>query len=562
MFCFIFSNTTLTCFVVNLPLLAVHLGDGHLLEVMDARDEEGLFFDAADHVLEVLVQEVGQDIFLEVLVKIARLLDVDGQFRDDNGHEAVTEELAVVILRDGGEVLRGRLGLLAVKGGNDLFELGVLGDLLFSEHRHGRRNWNRHGSNDRLLAEVHIARLDVLEGVEEEVDALGVVVANLAIDAVLADANAGPFVVVVDGCENGQVVVVDSGFRALLDVVLDIDAVYGPSHVAEGLLDPARVVADAGECLEQLLVGPLRLTLEVAEVEVAGPAEQRELTLVVRVENLEARRLGNLVAGGTERVSERAAVRLEASHDLLEAVEVGHERRRDVVGAEGRVDQPAVVEGPDVVDEGPLKHLEVELRVLEDELVGVAGDELVGERRRREATLLAVDAAEALVEELPDGLLADPVVVVGVQGSVGGEAPVVAVEVCADEGTTEVLVRGDAPFFVIGEDKWAGASLGQLVRLGVAEAEEHVVMLAEDGPDGFFDGGAELGRFVGVHRVVRGGDDHVGPLVLENAAALAGEVVAYSLEARSRERADVGGDVRHGRERFESVRRWICTLEV
>ncbi len=270
------------------------------------------------------------------------------------------------------------------------------------------------------------------------------------------------------------------------------------------------------------------------------------------MEDLEPRRLRDLVAGGAERVSERFAVGLEVSHDLLEAVEVGHERGRDVVGPRGGVYEPAVVEGPDVVDERPLKHLEVELRVLKDELVCVAGAELVGKRRRREATLLAVDAAEALVEELPDGLLADPVAVVGIQGAVGGDAPVVAVEVCADECTTEVLVRGDAPL------DGAGASLGQLVRLGVAEAEEHVVMLAEDGPDGFFDGGAELEGLVCVDRVVGGGNDHVGPLVVQHAAVLGGEVVAYSLEARGPERADVGGDVRHGRERFESVRRWGC----
>lgn len=198
-----------------------------------------------------------------------------------------------------------------------------------------------------------------------------------------------------------------------------------------------------------------------------------------------------------------------------------------------------------MVDERPLEDLEVDLRMLEDELVRVADVELVGERRRGEVALLAVDAAEALVEELPDGLLADPVVVVGVQGSVGGETPVVAVEVRADQRATEVLVRGDAPF------NGTLASLGQLVRLGVAEAEERVVVLAEDGADGFLNSGAELGRLVGVDRVVRGGNDHVGPLVVEHAAALAGEVVAYRLEALGRERAQVGDDVRHGRERFE-----------
>ena len=202
-----------------------------------------------------------------------------------------------------------------------------------------------------------------------------------------------------------------------------------------------------------------------------------------------------------------------------------------------------------MVDKRPLEDLEVNLGVLEDELVGVADVELVGERRCREVTRLAVDAAEAVVEELPNGLVANPMIVVGVEGTVGREAPVVAVEVRADKRATEVLVRSDAPF-----DR-ASASLGQLVRLGVAEAEERAVVLAEDGADGFFDGGAELERLVGVDRVVRGGDDHVGPLVVEHTAVLGGKVVAYSLEALGRERVDVGGDVRHGRERFDVIRR-------
>ena len=411
------------------------------------------------------------------------------------------------------------------------------------------RHRHRRGYNRGLLAEVDVAGLDELEAVEEEVDALGMVVANLAIDAVLADANTSPLVVLVDRRDDRLIVVVDDGLGALLDVLLDVDPVDATRHVAEALLDPARVVADAGEGLEQLLVEAVRLTLEVAEVQVAGATEQRELTLVVRVKNLEAGRLGHLVASRAERVAESVAVGLEAAHDLLEAVEVGHEGRRDVVGADRHVDEPAVVEGADVVDERPLEDLEVNLGVLEDELVGVADVELVDERRRREVTRLAVDAAEAVVEELANGLVANPVVVVGVEGAVGSEAPVVAVEVRTDKRATEVLVRGDATL------DGASASLGELVRLGVAEAEERAVVLAEDGADGFFDGGAELERLVGVDRVVRGGDDHVGPLVVEHAAVLGSKVVAYSLEALGRERADVGGDVRHGRERFDGVRR-------
>ncbi len=202
---------------------------------MDARDEDGLFFYAADHVIEVLVQEVRQDILLEVLVKIARLLDVYGEFRDDDGHEAVAKELAVVVLRDGGEVLGGRLSLLAVEGGEDLVEFQVF----FGDHRYWcwdrgkHRDWNGHGSDDRLFAEVHVAGLDKLEAVEEEVDALGVVVANLAIEAVLADANTSALVVAVNSREDRLVVVVDDGVRVLPDVLGDVNLVDATCYCAE-----------------------------------------------------------------------------------------------------------------------------------------------------------------------------------------------------------------------------------------------------------------------------------------------------------------------------------------
>ncbi len=518
---------------------------------MDACDEEALFFEAHEHIVEVLVHEVTQDVLVEVLVELARLLEVQVELGDDDRHEAVAQELAKVVLRNVGEVLGARLDLLVLECGEYLFELLVFdrdSDRDRDRHR-DRRSYNRG-----LLAEVDVAGLDVLEAVEEEVDALGVVVANLAVDAVLADANTSPLVVLVDCGDDGLIVVVDNGVGALLDVLGDVDLVDATRHVAEALLDPARVVADAGEGLEKLLVEAVCLTLEVAEVQVAGATEQRELTLVVRVENLKARRLGHLVASRAERVAERTVSSPEAAHDLLEALEVGHEGRRDVVGADRHVDEPAVVEGADVVDERPLEDLEVDLGVLEDELVGVADVELVYERRRREMARLAVDAAETLVEQLANGLVADPVVLVGVEGTVCCEAPVVAVEVRTDERATEVLVSSDAPF-----DR-ASSSLGELVRLGVAEAEERAVVLAEDGADGFFDGGAELERLVGVDRVVRGGDDHVGPIVVEHTAVLGDKVVTYSLEALGRERVDVGGDVRHGRERFDVIRRRVCKV--
>lgn len=256
------------------------------------------------------------------------------------------------------------------------------------------------------------------------------------------------------------------------------------------------------------------------------------------MDNLEAGRLGVLVAGRDKYVAKCAVLGFEVAHNFLEVVEVCHERWVDPSFTMD-VDVATVVEGTDVGDERAVEDLEVDFGVLEDELVRAVDIELVGERGVGEVALLVVDAANALVEELPNRLLADPIVVVGIDGTVCGETPVVTVEISTNESATEVLVRCDAAL-----DR-AHTSLGQFVGLGVAEAEEGVVMLAKDCADGFFDGGTELGRFLGEDGVVRRRNDHVGPLVVKHTAVLVGKVVTYNLEALNRERADVGGNAGH-----------------
>lgn len=288
-----FQNLTLNLLYFGLVRL-VHLGDDLLLELVDAADEEVLLFETHEHLAEVLVQQFGHEILVEILVEEAGFLEVNVELGDENRLEAVAEETAVVVIRDAGEVLGARLDLLALQGGEDLFEVVVDG-----LHGHGHGDRHRHRpNNDRLciLVEVDVASLDELEAVEEEVDALGVVAVDLSVDAILADADSSALVVLVDGREDRLVVVVDDGVGALLHVLLYVDLVDAARHSAERLLDPARVVADAGKGREKLLVGSVRLTLEVAEVQVASAAEQRKLALVFRVENFEARRLGDLVA--------------------------------------------------------------------------------------------------------------------------------------------------------------------------------------------------------------------------------------------------------------------------
>ncbi len=83
MFGFIFTNTLPVFFSL------VHLLDDHLLELVDACDEEALFFEAHEHIVEVLVHEVAQDVLVEVLVELARLLEVQVELGDDDRHEAV-----------------------------------------------------------------------------------------------------------------------------------------------------------------------------------------------------------------------------------------------------------------------------------------------------------------------------------------------------------------------------------------------------------------------------------------------------------------------------------------
>ena len=391
-----------------------------------------------------------------------------------------------------------------------------------------------------LLVNGHIVGLDKLEAVEEKVDALGVVSANLAVHAILGDANTGPLVVLVERREDRLEVVVDEDVELLLDVLLDVDLVHRLRDRAQGLLDPARVVAKAGKGREELLVAALRLGLEVAEVHVASAAEQRQLALVVRVDDLVAGHLLGAILGQAEGKAEDVFLE-HRRHDLLVAGELAHERRRDVVGRGFDIDVVLVVEGPNVVDKGAIEHLKVELGVLEDELVGVAGVEHLGQGRHCEGCRRAVDLAQALVEELADGLAADPVVVVGVDGAVGSEPPVVAVEVRANQRTAKVLGGDDFAIEV------HLVTNGDLVGLGVAEAEERVVALAKDGTNGLLNGGAKLEGLVGVDGVVAGGDNDVRPVVVEHTAVLGGEVVADVLEVGEGQGVDVVDDVRHGR---------------
>ena len=274
---------------------------------------------------------------------------------------------------------------------------------------------------------------------------------------------------------------------------------------------------------------------------------------MVGLDDLEARRLRVGVALSTQRKA-GAARAVEVLAKVAEVVEDTRQRTRQTICVGLlHVAEPLVVEGADVVDVGTRDHLEMDLGVLEDELVGVILVQLAGERAVGEDGVHVVDLEEALVEEVADGALADPVVVVGVDGAVRREAPVVAVEVGADQGAREVLGRGNRAL------DWALVGRGEFLCLGETEALERVSALDENGTYRVGHGSAEVGR-LGLGDHVRS-NDHVAAAMVElkHTAVFADEVVLHVGEGGKGQGLDVGGEKRHFKLVFEN---WEVSREL
>ncbi len=339
-------------------------------------------------------------------------------------------------------------------------------------------------------------------------------------------------------------VVVDLEVVVTADVFGRVERVRLVGNLVEEALDSGGVVAHARKVAHEVPVKTLGLTLEVAEVEVASAAEQLDLVGVVGLDDLEAARLRVGIASRTQRkaVTLGLVVVLE---ELGHVVEGARQRARQAVRVgQLHIAEGLVVEGRDVVDVGALDHLEMDLGVLEDELVGVVLVQLAGERAVGEAGVHVVDLDQAFVEEVADGARADPVVVVGVDGTVRREAPVVAVEEGADKGARQILG---------GEDRAVDRELarGDLLRLGEAEALDDVRALGEDGPDGVKHGGAKVGGLGLVDHIRR--NDHVAVAELEHTTVLGEEVVLHVREGRKGQGLDVGGEERHFKWMFEKL---------
>ncbi len=419
------GHTNLT---VDLPLVVEreHVHDV-FLELGDPLGDVAVVLEAVGLVRRAHGQELGEDQLADLLGVADAELVVNGDLADDGLEALLAQGLGELVFRSGHDVVQ------AVDAVHLVLSLDGVGDLVELVLR-------RHDLRRLLLVfKGHVAGVDVAETVEEEVDALRVVAGQEREHCLRRHAGTGALVVNVECVDDRAEVVVDLEVVVPADVFGRVDHVRLVGNLVEHALDGGDVKAHAGEVAHEVPVETLGLALEVAEVKVARAAEQLHLVGVVGLDDLEAGRLRVGVDSRTQCVASTLGL-VEVLEELGHVLEVTRQRARQTVGVGPlHVAETLVVEGPDVVDVGPLDHLEVDLGVLEDELVGVILVQLAGERAVGEAGVHAVDLDEALVEELADGARADPVVVVGVDGAVRREAPVVTVEVGADKGAREIL---------------------------------------------------------------------------------------------------------------------------
>ena len=397
------------------------------LELGDPLGDVAVVLEAIRLVRRAHVEELGEDQLANLLWVADAELVVNGDLADDGLEALLAEGLGELVFRSVHDVVQAVDAVhlvLVVDGVGDLVELFL--------RRHDLRLCL-------LVLEGDIAGANVVQAVEKEVDALRVIAVQECEHRLRRNANTGALVVDVKSVDDRAQIVVD------LDVVVPADVLGGVEHVrlvgdlVEEAFDGCGVVAHAGKVAHEVPIEAFRFTLEVAEVEVARAPEQLHLVGVVGLDDLEARGLRASIALSTQRKA-GAARAVEVLAELAHVVEHTRQRARQTVGVGLlHVAEPLVVEGADVVDVGPLNHLEMDLGVLEHELVGVILVQLAGERAVGEDGVHVVDLEEALVEELADGALADPVVVVGVDGTVRRETPVVPVEVGTDKGAREVL---------------------------------------------------------------------------------------------------------------------------
>ena len=504
-----------------------------LLELGDPLGDVTMVLEAVCLVRRAHGEELGEDHLANLLGVTDTELAINGDLADDGLETLLAQGLLELFVRSRHDIIQAVCAVhlvLILDGMGDLVELVL--------RRHDLRLLL-------LVLKGHIASANVTETVEEKVDALRVIAGEERKHCVGRYADMGALIVDVECVDNRAEIIVDVEVVIPADVFGRVNSVRLVSDLLEEALDSGGVITHAGEVAHKVPVDALSLTLDVSEVKVAGAAEQLHLVGVVGLDDLEARRLRVDVANSTQRKA-GALGHVEVFEELAEVAEDTRKRARQAVRV-GLLDVTTslVVEGPDVIDIRAFNHLKVDLGVLKDELVSVIRVQLARERAVSEDGVHAVNLEEAFVEEVADGALADPIVVVCVDGAVRRQAPIIAVEVCANQSPREILGGGNGP-----DDRALGRNL---LRLGKAEALDVVRLFDKDGPDGVGHGSAEVGG-LGLGDHIRSNDHKAVAFVeLKHTAVLGEEVVLHVGEGLGRQGGDVGGEERHFKWMFEKL---------
>ena len=508
--------------------LAVRVRDRHLLnQLADHINEEGVILQAHRNVPVVHLVEAVEDLLRHIGVDRGVRLPRDSHLGEDDGHDVLTKVEHTLLVRETSEDANIRLVILVLLDcliRHRDFLLGQrLEDHLLLESREvlrgrlgcGRRTGSRRrGDSGSRLGKTNIVGLDEAETVQDEVHTLRVLDQQLLHHRINAHVDTSLQVLLVSGGDDWAEIEVDGSRVVLLHVLLDVETsdVLGDGESA--LVDPARIVPNARECLDELSVDALRLRLEIAQVQVARASDEFLHLNEVLGEQLVTIVLSLVVRVRGERETERLRVHfLDDSENLGEVVEDHNLRLRQTVSTLGvEIHVLSVVEGANVEEHRTLRHLEMNLRVLKNELVAVLRVQHLRQRRLREGSRHTVNLAEHLVEERANRFLADPEVVVRVDSSVGRQTPLAVVVVRSNERAAKVLSRHDASVDLRVFGHFDGARN--------AEAHDTIVRLGQDRANSVDDVES---------RILERRNDHIGRLVLEHTAVLRLEVLLHFL---------------------------------
>ena len=504
--------------------LAVRVRDRHLLNQLAHHiNEESVILQAHRNVPVIHLVEAVEDLLRHIGVDRGVRLPRDSHLGEDDGHDVLAKVEHTLLVRETSEDVDIRLVILVLLDcliqlrdfllGRRLDNHLLLeGRELLHRDRLGCSRRRRDGGS--RLGKTNIVGLDEAETVQDEVHTLRMLDQQLLHHRIDAHVDTSLQVLLVSGSNDRAEIEVDGSRVVLLHVLLDVETrdILGDGESA--LVDPARIVPNARECLDELSVDALRLRLEIAQVQVARASDQFLHLNEVLGEQLVTIVLSLVVCVRGERETERLRIHLlDDGENLGEVVEDHNLRLRQTVSTLGvEIHVLSVVEGANVEDHRTLRHLEMNLWVLKNELVAVVRVQHLRQRRLREGRRHTVDLAEHLVEEHANRFLADPEVVVRVDRAVGRQTPGAIVVVRSNERAAKVLSRHDASVDLRVFGHFDGARN--------AEAHDTIVRLGQDRANSVDDVES---------RILERRNDHIGRLVLEHTAVLRLEVLLHFL---------------------------------